>query len=385
MPAADGSGDFNENRRRASSLSVDVSPTGEGASNSNASYSYTKQQQQQQQESPVRSGALLRDYIKKLNSTSTAADNIARIDGGSLDTSSIITDYLRICLNKAREGHKATKYHIKDLINVLATKDNNNNIYLSMKMKSALIRVLVLTDEFDELANVVLNCKPVLGREPLPDSFTLENILRVLGKVVPAASLQALLPYHIINARYFNASALSGSGGVAARVLEAYRGKQIILSEQCYAYAIKAIAALKTQPRASTSGGRASIATGAYAEVDAVYASSSNEVIVSLLEMAYRQHGKITTSLLITAMSSSQRLEDFQCAIAIYNFAKNALKREQLVEVLPSNSSGGSGRSKREERVIDRLPPILYGQTVVTLAKGGAEAQTFQGMSPFLY
>lgn len=297
------------------------------------------------------SGALLKDYIKKL----------ADADSSS-DTNSMVTDYLRISLNKAREGHKATKYHMKDLINVLSTRD----IRLTMKMKSALIRILVLTNEFDELANVVTNCRPVLGCEPLPDSFTLENVLRVLGKAAPAAALQAILPYHTINARYFGAPGPS-AGGVPLEVLAAYHGRQIPLSEQCYAYAIKAIAALKTQPLFDA--GNSTVA------IDGIYTSRSSRVVVDLLELAHRQHGRTTTSLVITAMSSLQRLDDFQSAIAIYNFAKTALEQKQLVEVPPGNGGG----AKREERLVKALPAILYGQTVVTLAKAGAEAQTFQG------
>lgn len=80
--------------------------------------------------------------------------------------------------------------------------------------------------------------------------------------------------------------------------------------------------------------------------------------ILTMLNAAIDHSGYLTPQLIVSALSACREIDDWQSALQVYNLAKTAVR---------------DGRLK-----VKTLPSIIYGQTLVVLAKGGAESQTFQ-------
>jgi hypothetical protein len=131
----------------------------------------------------------------------------------------------------------------------------------------------------------------------------------------------------------------------------------MLLSEQCYAYAMKALASHSLQNKNNS----------------IQLFPNQNIIVVKLCEIVLATNKKVTPSLLITALSACRDMDDWRSALQVYELAKISLKNGLLVNNFRNNTPAGGG-----DEVLQRLPSIIYGQTIVTLARGGVEAQTFQ-------
>lgn len=271
------------------------------------------------------------NIINSINSLSQSVNN------NNSDVQDVISHAFSLCVMKCKNGDKENGWNYATSI---LKSCEDNNIVLNVYAKALFVKSAVISNSIADLALLTSNSS-LYNILPLPDSFTLENNMRVFwnNKYIYEL-LYIMTPYITSNLVNYN---------------------NYILSEQCYGYLIKALPLyLQSRNLASNSGNIAGLS---------VYNSKS--IIRTILEMSLVSHNNtITPSLIITALSSCRELDDWQSALQVYNFAKINARKKYVIDT-PSTSDPVTS-------TISVLPSIIYGQTIVTLAKGGVEAELFQ-------
>ncbi len=270
-----------------------------------------------------------------INSINSLAQSVT---SNNKDMQDIISHTLSLCVVKCKNGDKDNGWKYATTI---FRSCEEHGITLNMNAKSLFIKSAVISNSIADLASLVTNSS-LYNTLPLVDSFTLENNMRIFwnGKYIYEL-LYIMTPYITRNLMDYN---------------------NYILSEQCYGYLIKAL------PYYLHSSNQ----TGDIFSNNTRFELYNNKTIIrTILEMSLASHNNtITPSLIITALSSCRELDDWQSALEVYNFAKINAKKKHLVNTPIIQDSTSS--------TLSVLPSIIYGQTIVTLAKGGVEAELFQ-------
>ena len=277
-----------------------------------------------------------KDYI--INSINSLSQSVTT--SNNKDIQDIISHALSLCVVECKNGHFQNGWKYATTI---FRSCEEHGFTWSMNAKSLFIKSAVMSNSTADLASLVTNSS-LYNKLPLVDSFTLENNMRIFwnGKYIYEL-LYIITPYITSNLMDYN---------------------NYILSEQCYGYLIKALPYYLQYSNKTddTYGSNNRFELAPY---------NNKTIIRTILEMSLSSHNNtITPSLIITALSSCRELDDWQNALEVYNFAKINVKKRHLVKPPTIQDPTRS--------TLSVLPSIIYGQTIVTLARCGVEAELFQ-------
>lgn len=358
------------------------------------------------------------------NSTSTESDqyNIEKTSAlqGSkrVHFEKAVFTALRACTLIRKSGHDDGLHSAIAIFSLLRFR----NHVLSRSMKAAYITCLAVNrcpTSLQGLADAVHH----VFSEPLPDVANLEKFMSFLHEEYPLAVLEAISPYFIPNPHQSGANLQLSSKcftfamkcAVKALLSIQYASPTVSASRSVLLYNLKnSVTATATDAAAETQS------AGKY-----VPALMGEKGLIVALVQRERDLGLLDMPLLLQALSSCREVEDAQAAWQVYGIAKQ-LSREgklsrahepmmvnpgevsqqkdkassadftasamisgratatsgtKITENFRSQGDGANGIDNIRQLAVTpvpSLPSIVYGQTAVALAKGGAEAQTFQ-------
>lgn len=209
---------------------------------------------------------------------------------------------------------------------------------LSVASRTKACKMAVRTRAARDLAELV----PLLFQSPLPSSETLDNVMRVLENAHPQEALVA-----------FNAF-------VMAPQLTAEQTPTV----PCYLRAITAVAALVRKHSKAQAG-------------------LADKLLLPILQHAL-DHDCLSISMIVNALVLCRELGEmgvaWQTSMALYTMAKLAVKAGKLFaweKIGQGEGAPGGKHVFQKSASLDKLPSVVYGQALITFARGGAEAQTY--------
>lgn len=182
------------------------------------------------------------------------------------------------------------------------------------------------------------HCVPALFSSPPPDTQTLDNVLRIICEHHPHEALAAFNAYLPLSNTTENPPPITS-----------------------FLHAITAAKQLLTDPKYLNQGDTSATA-------DALLLPIVNAALSTDL---------FAVSLVVNALTVCREIGAWQTSLQIYSTAKLAAKQGRLKSVVFDPTS--ASKLKKGTLVsLEKLPSVVYGQALVTFAKGGAEAQSFQ-------
>ena len=281
-----------------------------------------------------------------------------------------------------------------NIMNRLVQSTYQSGFRLSSRLRSRIIKTTVVLRRYRELRKL----QDSLFYVPLPEAFSLDNALRVLLEIDPVACLHMFASYSaqlLIRRQMTVCETFDSSPKISQRREE----ELVIPTPNSFGYVIRALMKVVKSN-----------------ETYYVHKNSSDAMSFSIIDLVRlsADYGQLTSGLAVTALKACRvsGSADWQTAMEIYNLAKLVVRTEDfaggLIIAKVSTKSddnlmnqvsspvllAGSqalnvpkNTSKSESVALQRLgvlPSIIYGQSAVIMAQGGAEAQTFQVMCEML-
>lgn len=238
---------------------------------------------------------------------------------------------IEICVEHAERKNMFAWSVIMELLQPKEAFSSRLQKVLGTALKSSIVKCAVVLRKHDDLHAIA---KVIFTDGKLPNSFSLENTMRLFMEKDPALCLEILQPY------------------ITASSPDLITPRSLVPSDKCFSYAITAASFIRSET---------------YVGLYMNELLDSRQDIINLLDIAFR-YDRMSVGLVSTALSNCRVSGSWHSTLGVINFVKQRISTRSTKEANQKLCYFEDGK----------IPDIIYGQALVNYARCGADNSVYQ-------